>query len=589
MLRSEVVMASTCISSLAAFSRKAIARSAGPAQWVALAGFLGLLAAGTFVSLRSAAPHFYPDDPRWTDDDRAMDASKAGPIEDSNGYDFVVNTFGHPGERRDVRALNVNTVDEVPDSSWFTNRIGRKPLSVPEIARGPDRTERVIINGWKVSGGKTGGVQPGFRMTDEKGQVYQVEVDPPSNPELASGVEIIGTAFYHAIGYNVVDVYLAELDRESLEIADAATIRDPLNGRRRRLKKYDLDNVFNRAARLENGRYRVLVSRFAPGKPLGNFRYYGRRPDDPNDLVPHEHRRELRGARIFGAWLNHDDSRGINSLDMLETTDGRGWIKHYMFDFGSILGSGTVYAQRHRPGNEYLFEQRPGWLSLVTLGLYVRPWMTIDYPRVPRSVGRIEAERFDPLTWKPEYPNPAFENVRPDDAFWAARIVSKFSDEAIRAVVEKAAYSDPAATDYMTKTIIARRDKVVAAWINQVCPVVDTALSADGSLTFANAAVAAKAATPPERYELNWFRFDNTTGQRTPVGERMTVASSERGRAPEGLTVSDFVGVSVTAAHAQQPGWATPSTFFFRRDGAGPSASWSLIGVERQPGKPPER
>jgi hypothetical protein len=66
---------------------------------------------------------------------------------------------------------------------------------------------------------------------------------------------------------------------------DKATIRDPLNGRRRRLKKYDLDNVFNRAARLENGHYRVLVSRFAPGKPLGNFRYYSRRPDDPNDLV----------------------------------------------------------------------------------------------------------------------------------------------------------------------------------------------------------------------------------------------------------------------------------------------------------------
>ena len=82
---------------------------------------------------------------------------------------------------------------------------------------------------------------------------------------------------------------------------------------------------------------------------------------------------------------------------MLETTDGRAWIKHYMFDFGSILGSGTVYAQRHRPGNEYMFEQKPGWLTLATLGLYVRPWMTIDYPRVPRSVGRLEAERFDPL------------------------------------------------------------------------------------------------------------------------------------------------------------------------------------------------
>ena len=74
---------------------------------------------------------------------------------------------------------------------------------------------------------------------------------------------------------------------------------------------------------MPNGRYRVLASRFAEGAPLGNFRYYGTRPDDPNDIVPHEDRRELRAARVFGAWLNHDDSRGVNSLDMLHTDGGR--------------------------------------------------------------------------------------------------------------------------------------------------------------------------------------------------------------------------------------------------------------------------
>jgi hypothetical protein len=544
----------------------------------AIAGVVGAFAVATIVSTQS--PRFYPDDPLWTDNDRVADASKAVPIEDSNGYDFLVNTLGQPGERRDVRALNVNTVDEVPDSSWFTNRIGRKEMSVAEIVRGPDRFERVDVAGWKVSGGKTAGVQPGFRMTDPSGQIYQIEVGPPSNPELASGAEMIGTAFYHAIGYHVVDVYLAEIDRESLVFAEGATIRDPLNGRRRQMKKYDLDNVFNRAARLDNGRYRVLVSRFASGTPLGNFRYYSRRPDDPNDLVLHEHRRELRGARVFGAWLNHDDSRGINSLDMLETSNGRAWIKHYMFDFGSILGSGTVYAQRLRPGNEYMFEQKPGWLTLATLGLYVRPWMTIDYPDVPRSIGRLESEQFDPLAWKPEYPNAAFHNMRPDDAFWAARIVSKFSDEAIRGIVQKASYSDPAATDFMTKTIIARRDKVVAAWINQVCPVVDATLSADGTLSFRNAAVDAKAAATPQGYELSWFRFDNATNQRTPVGGAAT-ASGGSARAPEGLMTGDFVGMSVTATHAQQPGWKIPSTFIFRRSGPGAAASWPLVGVER--------
>jgi hypothetical protein len=548
-----------------------------------IAGLIGAMTAIAVTSPESASPRFYPDDPLWTDDDRAMDASQAGSIEDSNAYDFVVNTFGKRGERRDVRALNVNTADEVPDSSWFTNRIGRRELRVEEIARGPDSPKGVIITGWKVSGGKSGGLQPGFRMTDAEGQTYQIEVDPPSNPELATAAEIIGTAIYHAIGYNVVDVYLAELDRGSIEIAEDATINDPLNGRRRRLQAYDLDAVFDRAARLENGRYRVLVSRFAPGKPLGNFRYYGRRPDDPNDLVPHEHRRELRAARVFGAWLNHDDSRGVNSLDMLETTNGRAWIKHYMFDFGSILGSGTIFAQRHRSGNEYIFEQKPGWLTLATFGLYVRPWMTIDYPDAPRSVGLLEAERFNPLLWKPEYPNTAFDNMRPDDAFWGAHIVSKFSDEAIRAVVEKAAYSDPAATDFVTKAIMTRRDKVVAAWINQVCPVVEMTLSGDGTLTFRNAAVDAKAAAAPDRYDLTWFRFDNATGQRTPVGEPMVVSSGSA-RAPESLMQADFVGVSVTVSDRRQPGWATPSTFVFRRGGAGgPSPSWSVVGVERGP------
>jgi hypothetical protein len=566
-----VKMANISILFLAAFFRNAFKTRGWALVVVSAVG----LAIGS--GARSATPHFYPDDPLWSDDDRAFDASKVGPIEDTNGYDFLVNTFGSPGELRDVRAPNVNTVDEVPDSSWFTNRVGRREMTVAEVVKGPDVVERLSLEGWVVSGGKGSGIQPGFRMTDPAGQIYQIEVDPPSNPELASSVEIIGTAFYHAMGYNTVDVYLVDIDRAALVISEGATLRDPLNGKRRRMKKSDLDLVFDRAARLPSGRYRVSASRFAPGKPLGNFRYYGTRPDDPNDIVAHEHRRELRGARVFGAWLNHDDSRGINSLDMLETTNGRSWIKHYMFDFGSILGSGTVYAQRHRPGNEYIFEQRPGWLTMATLGAYIRPWMLIDYPDVPSSIGRLEAKAFDPEKWKPEYPNPAFENMRPDDAFWAARIVARFTDEMIGAVVRKAQYSDPRATQYMTQTLITRRDKVLATWLNQVCPAADPVLAADGAFTFTNAAVAARAADPAESYQLQWFRFDNATSTRTPVGERQTVGAPAS-RVPSGLIDSgEFVGVEVTALQRQHPGWTRPAVFFFRRGSAG----WTLVGVER--------
>ena len=64
--------------------------------------------------------------------------------------------------------------------------------------------------------------------------------------------------------------------------------------------------------------YRVVASKGITGKDVGPFKYYGTRPDDPNDIHPHEHRRELRAMRVFGAWLNHDDSRAINTRDFLQ-------------------------------------------------------------------------------------------------------------------------------------------------------------------------------------------------------------------------------------------------------------------------------
>ena len=528
--------------------------------------------------LSSQLPTFYPDDPIATDDDMSLDASKVAAIEDSNGYDFVANTFATPGIRHNIRAGNINTIDEVPDSSWFANRIGRRALSTAELVRGPDRFESISLNGWIVSGGKSSGLQPGFRMTDPSGQLFQIEFDPPSNPEMATGAEVIGTAFYHAFGYHTVDVYVAELDPAAIEISPKARILDPLIGERRQLTRRDVDEVLRRGARMPNGHYRVLASRFAEGTPLGNFRYYGTRPDDPNDIVPHEDRRELRAARVFGAWLNHDDSRGVNSLDMLHTDGSRRYVKHYMFDFGSILGSGTVFAQRHRAGNEYIVEWAPGWLTLGTFGLYTRDWLYIDYPDVPASVGRFEATAFDPEKWRPEYPNAAFDNMRGDDAFWAARIVSKFRDADVRAIVAKARYSDPRATEYITATLIERRNRVLKTWLTAVNPVVDFGLSADGHLTFSNAAVDAGVASPPTSYRVRWARFDNATGSATGAMEITTTET--RAAAPqEVLAGAQVIQAEITSVHPQFNAWSTPVTVHFRRDPAG----WTLVGVRRLP------
>jgi len=44
---------------------------------------------------------------------------------------------------------------------------------------------------------------------------------------------------------------------------------------------------------------------------------------------------------------------------------------------------------------------------------------------------------------------------------WGARIVSGFTDEHIREAVKLGKYSNPGAEDYIVKTLIERRDKVV--------------------------------------------------------------------------------------------------------------------------------
>src|SRR5678816_1752293 len=353
--------------------------SSSGARW--FFAIVAIVCAALTLTTRSATPVYFPDDPLQVDNDRALDAGKAVRIEGSNAYDFAEQTFIKPGDHRPIPAVNVNTIDEVPDSSWFTNRIGRRAMSIDEIVRGPNTLDAPNIDDWPVVEGKSSGITPGYRVVAPDGRLYQVKFDPPSNPEMASGAEVIGAAFYHAIGYNVVQGYIVEIDPDKIVIAPNATTVD-LRGRKVPITRTNVDRLLRVAAKLPNGKYRATLSRFADGKPLGYFKYYGTRPDDPNDIHPHEHRRELRASRVFAAWLNHDDSRGLNSLDMLERASGKAWVKHYMFDFGSIMGSGTVFAQKARAGNEYIFELKPGLLTALTFGLYLKPWITFRYPDV---------------------------------------------------------------------------------------------------------------------------------------------------------------------------------------------------------------
>jgi hypothetical protein len=531
---------------------------------------------GMMADIRGAGPRFYPDDPLAVDNDRLIDVTTAHKIDLDDYYDFLENSFGTPGERRDVRAVNVNTLDEVPDSSWFTNRIGVREMPAAELVRGPDRDVR-FGTAWTILRGKNRGFHPGFRAIDRSDPsetLYQLEVDPPGHPEMATGAEVIGTAFYHAFGYNTVDVYLAEIDPAALEISPEATIKDA-NGRRPFVRQ-DLDEILKNAARLPNGRIRVSAERLVRGADMGRFEYHGTRSDDPNDIYPHEHRRELRGSRVFAAWLNHDDSRAVNTMVVRHRENGRAHLKYYMVDFGSLLGSGTRFPNAIQSGREYTISGRPALLTLLSFGFYVRPWLRLPDPPTAPAVGRFSAEGFDPRAWVAEYPKAAFDNMRADDAFWGARIVARFSDEAIRAIVGKGRYSDRAAADALTAALIARRNRIVEVWLTGINPIVNAALSPQGELRFENAAVQHGVGGRPDGYALRWSRFDNATDTHASVGDEIVVTEPRALAPPAMLEGSEYISVRISTRHPRYPTWA-PVQVYFRRTAAG----WQTVGLDR--------
>ncbi len=65
--------------------------------------------------------------------------------------DLLVNLFMKPGDvTPGVRAGNINTIDEVPDSNWFTNRAGTVPLTAAEISRGANVGQGPAPGRWTV-------------------------------------------------------------------------------------------------------------------------------------------------------------------------------------------------------------------------------------------------------------------------------------------------------------------------------------------------------------------------------------------------------------------------------------------------------
>jgi hypothetical protein len=527
-----------------------------------------------------APARFYADDPIWVDDD-TRDIPPVASFELSKSYEFVNETFGDSVGSRGP-ALNVNTLGEVPDSSWFTNRIGRSDMTLDQIVLGPNRNSGPAEGRWLVTGRPDSGITPKFTIRDSRGDTYLIKLDPADFPELPSSVEVIATKIFHAIGYHVPEDFIVSFDVDQLDVAPGATIRTQV-GSRRPIARADVERWVRSTPRTADGRIRALASRYVPGRVVGQFRYTGTRPDDPNDIYPHERRRELRGLKVFAAWLNHDDARSINSIDTYVEEHGRRYIRHYLQDFGSVLGSGSTSAQQPRGGYEYLVDGGKAAKGLLTLGFWTRDWTTVRYPR-DVSLGNIEADHFEPWKWKTEYPQPAFDQMDAVDAFWAARIAARFSDETLAAIVATGRLSNPDAARYLTEVLIRRRDKVVAYWITQTNPLDGLAVRStpEGAvLTFENAAIRAGAAAGSTSYVVTWQALDNTTGALHDVASS-ALASRETAVPAAAWGPRDASGIryavaAIATVHDQFPHWAQPVRVTLRER----AGVVDVVGIDR--------
>lgn len=507
------------------------------------------------------------------------------------------------------QANNVDAFDEVPNSSWFTNRGER--LTVEQAVRGPDTVDGPDASRpWRVRGVKTQGVTPGFRIKDSRGDTYLLKFDPLTNPEMGSGAEMISTKLAWAVGYNTPQNYLVFFTPDQLSLEGDVTITTEF-GTQKTLTAEDVEEILERVPRAPDGTIRAVASKFLSGKPMGPYSYLGTRSDDSNDRFRHEHRRELRGLHVFAAFINHNDIRRINSLDMF---DPGGYLKHYLIDFGSTLGSASIGPNLPSEGFEYQVDFSEMAKSVATLGLRKRPWKRHELYAHP-AVGYFGAEGLDPANWKPNYPNLAFQRMTDLDGFWGAKQVMSLTDEKIRGIVAGARYSDPEIAAFMTETLIRRRDALGRYWFGRVNPVdrfrVEPVTDEGQRITFIDRSVDGGFERAEETTYRARLMHNNFGGRDGGIGKELTARPADRhaaaagsaGRAPDRpphflIPAADLAAVEAYCRDKELTD-AADRLFYLKihtRRGSrshggwakahllwnGPGAGFSLAGVERQ-------
>ncbi len=374
------------------------------------------------------------------------------------------------------RALGVNALDDVPDSTWFTNRNYKTPLTPDEVRLGPNTHTPEQHLPWTISSTKIGGTTPGFIVKDSAGVKYQCKFDYAASPtELETGTHVIVNRLMWAFGYNVADDQIVYLHREDFVIGKGAKHKDSLGKTLGPLQQAQVDEILGHARIGPDGSIRVLASRWIEGNTIGGHASEGVRTDDPNDRIPHEKRRDLRGMRPFDAWTDSVDVTEGQFVDAWMEDPAipkRHYVKHYAIDFGKSLGAMGQISFDWWRAHAYTVDVPSMVGELFTLGLRSRPWQKRAEREQLKGVSSLfDVESLEPEGWRPDIQGyVALRDADRFDEFWGTKILASFTREQLVGAVKAAKLSDPRSEEYLVDTLVGRQRKMAAYWYARVNP-----------------------------------------------------------------------------------------------------------------------
>jgi hypothetical protein len=566
-----------------------------------------MLARCTFTSLAcfacsfalhacAAEPHFPLQTPIWRDPDEKPFARECKP--DKKGelacmpepyvsplvWDAADNTVFRPiakffavdpaGESTDV-----NSFDEVPDSSWFQNRLGMQPMTQDELLQGACGSEKLDTHdpdgSWLVDMGKENGATPGFRVRTSQGGKYLLKADEAAVAERSSAASVIASRLYYAVGYNTPCESVIYIRPALLQLKPGLKSTDN-TGITRPFDQQKLDRILSKAPR-RGDTVRLEASRWLPNPLLGPFEYEGVRDDDPNDVVAHEDRRELRGGRLIAAWLNHFDSREQNTMNTWISQDksnkqgSPGYVLHYYLDFSDSLGSEWDWdGISRRLGHSYYLDFGHVIGDFATLGIIQRPWDRARRNPGAALFGYFSERDFDPEAWRAGYPNPAFSRMSERDGAWMARLLSRFSHDDLHALVMLADFSEPAHAKLLEQILYDRQRRILARYFSKLSPLSELEVRGD-------ALCAVDLARRTQIFPSDHFHYSAQDGEQHALTVRVDGAAGVCVQLEHGQVASSAPAYRVVRIY----NGATEGPLEAHLYDLGVGRSFRLVGIER--------